>query len=103
MPPLSFAEALDDVPNPAPADTRNDHLRCEQEKDIRAAKTLVSDITADATGELFIYVNDAVVAVPRWARFFYRNNGGSMNVTVTRILAPWAIDSDGAATPKGVR
>ena len=103
MPPLSFVETLRDASNAAPADKRNDHIRCEQDKDIRAAKTLVSDITADATGELFIYVNDAVVAVPHWARFFYRNNSGSMTVTVTRILTPWAIDSEGAATPKGAR
>jgi hypothetical protein len=100
LPSLPFWEALKDAQAPAPAAYREAHLACEQRENIRGSKLLVSDITAGATGELFIYVNDAVLAVPRTFDFFYRNNSGTANVTVTRILAPLAIDSDRAASPE---
>ena len=55
--------------------------------DIKPNRTLISDITAGATGELFIYVNDAVLGLPRWADLSYKNNSGQARITVTRILA----------------
>jgi len=41
---------------------------------------------ARSSGELFLYVNDAIVVVS--PRFFYDNNSGKANVTVTRIKEP---------------
>ena len=35
-------------------------------------------------GELFIFVNDAVIGIPGLYDFFYRNNGGSGKLTLTR-------------------
>jgi uncharacterized protein (DUF2235 family) len=41
-------------------------------------------IKARKTGELFFYVNDAVLAVPRLADYFYRDNIGEAEVTIRR-------------------
>jgi hypothetical protein len=35
-------------------------------------------------GELFLFVNDAVIGIPGLFDVFYANNGGSANVTITR-------------------
>jgi hypothetical protein len=35
-------------------------------------------------GELFIFVNDAVIGIPGLYKLFYRNNQGEANLTVTR-------------------
>ena len=35
-------------------------------------------------GELFIFVNDAVVGIPGFYNLFYKNNGGAAKLTVTR-------------------
>lgn len=53
----------------------------------RPNRTLISDITANATGELFLYVNDAVLTLPGLTDVFYKNNSGKAKVTVTRIMA----------------
>ena len=50
------------------------------------------EITARTTGELFLFVNDAVAPVgpePPWLGWtlFYRNNHGDATVTVTRLSA----------------
>lgn len=42
--------------------------------------------TAPASGELFLYVNDVLIAGDR--RIFYRNNAGSATVTVTAVSNP---------------
>jgi hypothetical protein len=60
---------------------------------IQPSKLLVSDITADATGELFLYVNDAVVTWFGLTDWFYRNNKGSAKVTVTTLVAPQMIET----------
>ena len=39
------------------------------------------------TGELFLYVNDAVLTLPGLTDMFYKNNSGKAKVTVTRIVA----------------
>ncbi|MGC3982075.1 MAG: DUF2235 domain-containing protein [Steroidobacteraceae bacterium] len=44
---------------------------------------LISDIEARTTGELFLYLNDAVVAIPWLTDFFEKNNQGSAEVTVS--------------------
>lgn len=45
-------------------------------------KVLVSEIKAQTTGELFLYVNDAVLMLPGVTDLFYRNNTGTARVTV---------------------
>jgi hypothetical protein len=44
-----------------------------------------TEITAQDTGELFFYVNDAVLPLLGISEFFYGNNHGTANVRVTRL------------------
>jgi hypothetical protein len=55
---------------PAPADTGDE---------------LIAEIKARRSGELFLYVNDAVLGLPRIASAFYGNNGGRAQVDVARL------------------
>ncbi|MBQ5949091.1 DUF2235 domain-containing protein [Massilia sp. ST3] len=48
-------------------------------------RTLIADITARSTGELFLFVNDAVYWPPNLHAYFYSNNLGSAVVTVERL------------------
>lgn len=41
-------------------------------------------LRATRDGELFLFVNDAVIGVPGWTDRFYRNNQGTADVTVVR-------------------
>ncbi len=41
-------------------------------------------IPATRTGQLFLFVNDAVIGIPGLYGVFYRNNAGSAEVTITR-------------------
>jgi hypothetical protein len=43
-----------------------------------------SPIRATRDGELFIFVNDAVIGIPGLYDLFYRNNGGAADLVVTR-------------------
>lgn len=43
-----------------------------------------SPVRATRDGELFLFVNDAVIGIPGLFGTFYRNNGGSAQVTITR-------------------
>jgi uncharacterized protein (DUF2235 family) len=43
-----------------------------------------ANIKPTRDGELFIFVNDAVIGIPGLYDFFYRNNGGTAQLTVTR-------------------
>jgi hypothetical protein len=47
----------------------------------------VTEIKARTTGELFLYVNDAVLMWPGLTDLFYSNNTGTTWVTVERITA----------------
>jgi hypothetical protein len=51
------------------------------------ASLMVADFTAAASGELFLYVNDAIQLAPFLGPFdlFYQNNSGSAEVTVQRL------------------
>ena len=60
-------------------------------------RTLISDITADANGELFLYVNDAVLTLPGLTDMFYKNNSGKAKVTVTQVMADEIIPAPPAA------
>ena len=42
----------------------------------------ITEIVARSDGELFVFVNDAIVMVPRWFHHFYDNNHGSETITV---------------------
>lgn len=46
---------------------------------------LVAEIKARRTGELFLYVNDAIIGLPGGASVFYDNNGGQAQVEVMRL------------------
>jgi uncharacterized protein (DUF2235 family) len=50
-----------------------------------APDEVVTEIKARRTGELFLYVNDAIIGLPRVASIFYRNNSGKARVEVTRL------------------
>jgi uncharacterized protein (DUF2235 family) len=43
-------------------------------------------VRATRDGELFIFVNDAVIGIPGWFDVFYKNNTGSAKVKITRRL-----------------
>jgi hypothetical protein len=49
----------------------------------------VSDFTARSDGELFLYVNDAIAAIPFWKTFtcFYDNNTGKAKVTIKHLVS----------------
>lgn len=48
-------------------------------------QSFAAEIVARSSGELFLYVNDAVL-LPRYADRFYRNNAGTGHVVVERVL-----------------
>ena len=74
---------------------RLEELACEKKKEIRRNEVLIADITPDSTGELYIYVNDAILFWDsRDHHKFYKNNGGKAKVTVTRTVAPATVDSN---------
>jgi hypothetical protein len=47
---------------------------------------LAATLYARRDGELFLFVNDAVIGLPRIGQPFYRNNRGQAQVTVERLL-----------------
>lgn len=49
-------------------------------------QTLISEFTARNTGCLYLYVNDAVLPWPLDATYFYRNNRGTAQVSVERLM-----------------
>jgi hypothetical protein len=49
---------------------------------------LVAEITARRKGELFLFVNDAVLPVPKSWQYFYNNNKGTATVTVQPVSTP---------------
>jgi hypothetical protein len=53
---------------------------------------MVADFTAAASGELFLYVNDAIQLAPFMGPFdlFYQNNRGSAQITIQRLPLPQA-------------
>jgi Uncharacterized alpha/beta hydrolase domain (DUF2235) len=63
-------------------------------KDIRAKYQLreiyISNFTARNDGELILYVNDAIAAIPFLKLFtsFYDNNTGKAKVTIKRLVSP---------------
>lgn len=87
---IKFSGAGED---PAPEADRLNFIKCEGDKNIKRNEALIADITPDSTGELYIYVNDAVLFWDSKDRHrFYLNNNGKAKVTVTRTLAPATVD-----------
>jgi uncharacterized protein (DUF2235 family) len=84
---LTGWDAIKDTPSPASTEFKQAQLECEAGKGLRPNRVLIADMTADATGELFLYVNDAVLTLPGLTNVFFRNNSGTAKVTVQRILA----------------
>jgi uncharacterized protein (DUF2235 family) len=66
----------------------------------RLRKTYVSEFVAPESGELFLYVNDAIAAVPFGPTItcFYRNNSGSAKVKV-EIVPPPKLAAGSSAGP----
>ena len=54
------------------------------------ANLMVADLTAEESGELFLYVNDAIQLIPFLGPFdlYYKNNSGSAQVTLQRLPLP---------------
>ncbi len=91
------ADAPADVESPAPVSARLEELGCEKRKEIQRNEVLIADITPDSTGELYIYVNDAILFWDsRDHHKFYKNNSGKAKVTVTRTVAPATVDFNSA-------
>jgi uncharacterized protein (DUF2235 family) len=84
---LSAGAAMRATSNLASPEVIQTRPECE------ASTVLISDLRADATGELFIYVNDAVLTWPGLTGAFYKNNSGAATVTVTRVLATATIEA----------
>ncbi len=61
----------------------------EIESRYKLRRTFISEFTAPADGELILYVNDAIAAVPFFKTIegFYENNSGSGKVTVKLLSA----------------
>lgn len=53
--------------------------------DLTLMQRVESKLTASKDGELFLYLNDAVVLHPRWIPNFYDNNLGVARVTIKRV------------------
>ena len=49
--------------------------------------TFATEIVARSSGELFLYLNDAIFLPPK-TKLFYCNNEGSGRVTVERVVPP---------------
>ena len=56
-------------------------------------KTYVSNFTARSDGELILYVNDAIAAIPLLKPYkgFYENNTGKAKVTIKRLVGASAV------------
>jgi hypothetical protein len=92
-PAARFASTWDeikDTPNKISSEAKAKVLTCAQ--NLPAAKILISDIKARASGELFLYVNDAFLPWPKLMDVFYRNNSGTAKVEVAPIRAEAIIE-----------
>jgi len=61
-------------------------------------RVLHSVITAQYDGELFLYVNDAVIGIPGLPTYFYDNNSGTARVHVQHLTSR-AVQFEQASTP----
>lgn len=95
----SMAQWLRHLPDPISDAQKSSQIDCDERNGIRITQVLISDIRPKASGELYIYVNDAVLLWPGSTDLFYRNNSGSATVRVERIEAD-AIIGETIGVPK---
>jgi hypothetical protein len=74
----------------APPQDQGDQALDSQEQGKNGKKNnkrleLVSEFTTEGDGELFLFVNDAVLGWPLPSSYFYKNNHGTASVTIERI------------------
>jgi Uncharacterized alpha/beta hydrolase domain (DUF2235) len=65
------------------------HARKIHQAQDRLRRVMVSEFVAPESGELFLYVNEAILGVPfleTWNGGYYRNNSGRAVVTVSRVV-----------------
>jgi uncharacterized protein (DUF2235 family) len=74
------------VSDPASPATRKAVKYCGG-RSLTPTRKLVADFTPRRSGELFLYVNDAVLLWPRKADLFYKNNSGTAKVLISPVLA----------------
>jgi uncharacterized protein (DUF2235 family) len=74
------------------SDVASELLKCAPTPDGR--KSVVTEIRARTTGELFIYVNDAVLMWPSRSNQFFDNNAGTGTVMVERITTSSSFSKD---------
>jgi uncharacterized protein (DUF2235 family) len=75
------------VSDPASLATRRAVKQCNG-RSLTPARKLVAEFTPRNSGELFFFVNDAVLLWPQLGDFFYRNNSGTARVVISPVLAP---------------
>jgi uncharacterized protein (DUF2235 family) len=91
-PGLLFVERLRDIPRTIDETQKRASIACDQQDGLQPTRVLISDFRANSSGELFIYVNDAVLLWPGAIDFFYRNNSGSARVELKRIAADGIVE-----------
>lgn len=84
------AEKNPDISQPAPPEIRQAVKQCGGQT-LLPSRKLVAEFTPRKSGEIFVYVNDAVPLWPGMVKYFYGNNSGSAQVTVAPVLAPAVI------------
>lgn len=80
------------------SDAEAQELMCEQPTP-DDHRTLTAEITADASGTLYLYVNDAVLSWPFNVGHFYENNRGTAQVTVEHLHPDGSVRPLRSASP----
>ncbi len=75
------------VSDPASAATRQVVKYCGG-RILVPSRKLVAEFTPRIGGELFVYVNNALLLWPQKPDLFYRNNSGTARVIISPVLAP---------------
>jgi uncharacterized protein (DUF2235 family) len=79
-------EGRDEYPlNPVPSLALDDFPRKDVRNQSPREKRFTTEIVARSSGELFLYLNDAILLPPK-TEWFYSNNEGSGRVTVERVV-----------------
>jgi hypothetical protein len=84
--PASLRDALKELSGPIPEALLPDARKVWLTQGL--ANQMVAEFVAGASGEVFLYVNDAVVPVWPFFKPFYNNNSGTAAVTMLRMPLP---------------
>lgn len=79
-----------DPSQPATAAVKQAVMQCGGQT-LEPTRKLVAEFTPRRSGELYIYVNDAMLLWPGMVNFFYNNNSGSAQGKIEPVLAPAVI------------